>query len=142
MLSELQPVGTKPITNDYETGNVCGNCSGSLFTAGTPKYIEAHLDNIIACPGAPWTFTQKTIVLTQGSGSCGWGWTDGTWSAQYLLTATHSNFQVGRTSFLWFFALVATPCLTGFTNQNVCGVGFALGAGGTADIYFGPTIGP
>lgn len=135
-------MGLDPEFPDYEAGVDCGSCHASLFDNVTPKYVEANVAGGADCPGSPFTFSDGVFLLTQSVNPCLWIGTVAPWAVQWQLRVADSIFSISLPGAFWFFDQILSTCQTSFANSNVCGVGLAEGFGGTAEIFWGPTIDP
>lgn len=134
-------MGTKPPTPTFEPGVPCIQCEATLFGGVTPKYIEALIQGITTCPTAP-PAPNGVSLLTQFT-PCFWAGADGGYSISMQYLPGQSVFNINIGVFKSFSSMIMLNCQTLFANQNPpCGVFPAIGTGGTAEIFWGPTIGP
>lgn len=134
-------MGTDPIQDGYEPGADCAVCNLSSFNSVTPRYIEVLLDGVTICPGLPQAPSNGVYLLTQIA-ACVWTANVGVWTFQYRLNVGNSAFWIGFHPFLAFFASVDIECLVSFTNELGACDAITRANGGTATMFWGPTIGP
>lgn len=139
-------MGLDTETGEYEAGNNNPTCHVALFNSETPKYVEARIEGITKCPGVIGTPPNGTYLLTQDPGDPkAWRFQIGNVFFAWLLYPAYSFFfvvQIQVFIYPWFSHQLFLLCQTSFTNQNICGVGRAIGKNGTAKIFWGPAIHP
>ena len=135
-------VGTFPETPAYPEGAECAVCVSALFGGVTPKYVEAHVDGVIDCPGGP-VFDPNGVVLLTQNAACGWLGGKGGFAYNWILLVGQSIFRIESGLQTFFTAAPLIECVTEFTNlHTACTGGVVLGKDGTVEIFWGPTIGP
>ncbi len=135
-------MGIDPESPNYPSDTVCSVCESVIFGGSTPIYVEAHIDGVVKCPGAIIEFRNGVFLLSNVLSPCRWSFVEGMWSVEWILTPTTSTLVVASTSIPWFKQTIVAACQTQFVNANVCGFGFAVGSGGTGEVFWGPTIDP
>lgn len=134
-------MGTPPPSEIWEEGAACATCVDVIFDGSTPKYVEAHVKDVIICPGVPPPGPDGVLVLPQLA-ACTWGVAKGAWTYRYQLFAGTSLFSIMAGPGIAFFHQPIAICQTSFTNQQlVCAPPFGIAKLGTCEIYWGPTIG-
>lgn len=135
-------MGIDPENPDYEPGIDCPTCKSVIFDEITPKYVEANVVGIVLCPGFVVPTPNGVILLTQ-TGPCQWVGGFNGWAYLYSLTFINSTFAISAGPSICFTHTIAVICQSAFTNQNAaCALPFSVGLGGTANVFWGPTIGP
>lgn len=135
-------MGTKPETPDYEAGNNCTHCNSVIFDDVTPKYIEVHISGVVACPLFPVPMPNGVGLLTQQEAPCNWiGGMPG-FNMGLAFGAGQTHFLISFGALFYFESLILLPCQTILPNQQVCGFPAIAGHQGTAEFFWGPTIGP
>ena len=133
-------MGTSPITDSYVPGVDCPVCNLPAFGGIIPRYIEVHLEGMFICPGLPQAPPNGVYLLTQIA-PCDWTFNDGFWDFKYKLIVGNSNFTIFTHPWEAFFASVDIECLVSFNNERlICGMENRA-TGGTASMFWGPTIG-
>ncbi len=135
-------MGTKPDTPAYEPGDDCDACKSVIFNEITPKYVEAHVEDITVCPGFVAPTPNGVFLLTQ-TVPCQWvGFFNG-WAYRFQLSVFNTSFAILAGPSIVFTSTILIICQTSFTNQNgPCNLPFSVGTGGTVDVFWGPTIDP
>lgn len=134
-------MGTDPTQDSYVPGDVCVVCNVAGFGSVTPRYIEVHIEGLTVCPGLPTAPGDGVYLLTQ-LGPCVWFASDGFWDFVYSLGVGQSSFTILQPPFFAFSSLSVIECVVEFNNANgPCGMA-VRGTGGTATMFWGPTIGP
>ncbi len=135
-------MGLDPEFPNYEAGVDCAVCKSVIFNEVTPKYIEANVQGVLPCPTPPLVFTNGVYQLPQ-TAPCLWNLIlPGLINVAYQLNIGSSTFSVTAPPFIFFVEQIFVNCQTSFTNTAVCGVGGAIASGGTAEVFWGPTIDP
>lgn len=135
-------MGIDPENDDFIIGDECGGCAGTIFIDGTPKYVEIVFADMITCPGAP-PAPNGSFLLTQ-SGICTWHvpWGNAG-SAFWDFSGGDSVCGIGDADWFYFLGHNFLLCKTIFDNFRACGGGpVDGGTGGTAEVFWGPTIHP
>ena len=135
-------MGIFPPTDDFPLGVACGTCTASIFPDGTPLYVEAHVTGIVACPLFPGAQMPNGVFLLTQTAACIWFFASPTFFFTFALTAIDSQFTIGGAGLVFFSSGIAAICQTSFSNQANCAVPATAGSGGSADVFWGPTIGP
>ncbi len=135
-------MGLDPENTDYEEGDACALCVDALFDGSTPKYVEAHVEGVEVCPGAPPVDPNGVHLLTQQL-ACAWAVTTAGLTYAWTLNVGQSIFSIFSGPVRFFSSTVAIACLDSFTNGfNACIPPLQLGKNGTVKLFWGPTIGP
>ncbi len=135
-------MGLDPELDDFIIGDECGGCSGTIFLDGTPKWVEIVFKDIVACPGAPAP-PNGSHLLPQAF-PCTWFIPFGaTGSIFWDFSTGDSVAGAGDGTWSFFLGSNILLCKTDFTNFLTCNGGAPKGGtGGTAEIFWGPTIHP
>lgn len=136
-------MGDPPDLDEWPPGDDCAQCKSVIFDEITPKYVEVLIAGLVKCPLAVLDPPDGVYLLEQDNIiPCLWGGLAGPIGLSWFLNAGKSLFQadIGMGLF-WFQHQTNNPCDTIFTNQlGPCG-GDVQAIGGTADIFWGRTIG-
>lgn len=136
-------MGLDPNDDSYPAGNECGICVDELFGGTTPNFILAIIQDIVKCPGIPPGFGEPpngAFCIPQID-NCRWsGMLDANNSLDWQLLPAESRLYVNWPGFSWFKNIIADKCYDAFLNDNVCGVGLAIGSGGYVTLWWGPQI--
>ena len=133
----------KPVTDDnYPPGVDNPTCNISLFDGITPEFVEARVKGIVKCPITVIEPPNGTFLLTQEVDPSKWSFFDGTFLFQWEVEPTKTRFFIFAAGFNWFFADIATTCLSQLPSGSICGGPSQRGAGGSVELFWGPTIEP
>ena len=135
-------MGIPPDNKDYEDGNDCTHCGADLFDGVTPKYIEVHVEGVNVCPGFPANNVNGVKLLTQHTIACDYRLFVAPNFYQIVFSAANTHFHIIATGVWLFIGNTLSKCNTLVINDNVCGLPNNGAAGGTAEFFWGPSIGP
>ena len=133
----------KPVTDDsYPAGTDNVTCNLSLFGGITPEFVEARVEGIAKCPLAPLDPPDGTFLLTQVPSTDNWQLFDGTFLFEWAVRSDRTRFFIFAGGFNYFGAQIMTTCITQMSSGRICGGVSQAGAGGTVELFWGPTIEP
>lgn len=135
-------MGLDPEYPDYEEGDECPLCVDLLFDGLTPKYVEADVSGIVACPLIPMSPPVGTFLLTQTYDPCKWEYMTPEFVITWGLEPDRSYLTIWVAGGKWFYSEVLDQCFDAFVNELDCSVGLTLGENGYVTLWWGPTIGP
>ncbi len=135
-------MGIDPGNDDYPSVLACSHCDLPAFGGNTPEFIEAIVEGVTICPGFAGSSPNGIFLLTQVA-ACTWEVFAIGYLFRLILSVANSTFVIQTGVSIVFNAGTGSACGFSFSNINiVCSLPFAVGIGGSAEMFWGPGIEP